>query len=276
MTYDISDRDYGHFLLGDDFDLDAQLRAIHWLLAHHGTASEMASRELEEINSAAARAYGAWADHLVDMSVDQMHGSVYRDAAHSMAAAGMIAPLLETVATRIFKSIGARTHWPLADQKRRGRAGANKEGFWNPQIYFSGDGEQKRDMVCGLPQLGIAAGLSDRLPSDFIEAFEALMQYRNRMFHNGFEWPSDTRKTFATTIKDRGWETWFDWSTTNHEPWICYMTDALIARSLELVDELVDGAGKLVRAQAETNGLNSPDEIDDIPAWLASELDQKS
>jgi hypothetical protein len=57
---------------------------------------------------------------------------------------------------------------------------------------------------------------------------EALFEYRNYMFHNGFEWPQARCAQFAARIDKSGWQDWFSTFTRGGEPWIFYMTEAFI------------------------------------------------
>ena len=242
--FEMSDRDWGEYLLGDDIDLGAQLLAIRNLLSRHQADDEATTREIRELDAAARAARGTYAEHLVDLSVDAMHGSVYQDAAHSMAAAGMLAPLLETILVRLFARIGEQA-WPVVASDRLTRTGEADPNFWNAQVYFSREGE-KSDILNGVKQLVAASALAPHLPADFDTAFGALVTYRNRMFHNGFEWPVDVRAKFQAMIEREGWDAWFSSSVSDHNPWIFYMTQAFIDRSLSLFEETLAAVGRLM------------------------------
>ena len=49
MSFETSDRDYGHYLLGEDIDIEAQLRAIRVLLHRQRADEEATAREIREI-----------------------------------------------------------------------------------------------------------------------------------------------------------------------------------------------------------------------------------
>lgn len=257
MSFETSDRDYGHYLLGEDIDIEAQLRAIRVLLHRQRADEEATAREIREIETEAGEASGEWAQHLVDLRSDELHGSVYQDAAHSAAAAGMLAPLLETIFTRAFLEIEKR-RWPQADMTRLDRARDHGENPWLARHYFSSSGEVKTDIVRGAGQLATMTGLDKELPEGFCDAFEALITYRNRMLHSGFEWPVDDREKFETRIELRKWQAWFSSARTGGRPWSFYMTEAFIARCLNLVDELLEALGRLVRARFAVNGWDAP------------------
>ena len=67
-----------------------------------------------------------------------------------------------------------------------------------------------------------------------------LFFYRNKMFHNGFEWPRSECLNFAKRIEERKWEGWFGRSEHGDEPWIFYMSDDFIRCYLEMIDKILD------------------------------------
>jgi hypothetical protein len=79
------------------------------------------------------------------------------------------------------------------------------------------------------------------------ETLKALFEYRNAMFHNGFEWPEDGRKNFEKKIKDNQWESRFVWAKHGEEPWICYMSDGFVNQCLELVNKVLEALGAYCR-----------------------------
>lgn len=96
-----------------------------------------------------------------------MYRSSYSDAAVSLSAIGMIVPMMESVLSQSFHSLGsmyvARQVAP-PNHKRWRRAGPHPE-CWNCQWYF-GHGEVRNDIISGLPQLSAAVGLSAYLEPD--------------------------------------------------------------------------------------------------------------
>ncbi len=251
----MTDRDYAEYLLGEDIDLDAQMAAIRDLLNRHKSAEDALSVDIDELGEAAQKASGRYAEHLVDLSVEGMWRSTYQAAAHSMAAASMLAPIMESILVRLFAKIG-ELPWPQLDAERHARAGGGHRAFWNAQIYFSSKDGEKSDIVRGARQLAATTGLADYLPGDFDTAFEALVIYRNKMFHNGFEWPTEVRGKFEILVAARGWGEWFNSSRTNHEPWIFYMTPAFVDRCLDLVDQTLEAIGRLARDRTDTYGFD--------------------
>src|SRR4030066_279551 len=84
---DIEPRDH-IYLLGVDFDIDAQLRAIRGLLRHHREAGQALADEINKVEEHARRLSGIRNEQAITEWIDRMHDSVYQDAAHSMAAGG--------------------------------------------------------------------------------------------------------------------------------------------------------------------------------------------
>ncbi|MFN2533426.1 MAG: hypothetical protein ABR555_19245, partial [Pyrinomonadaceae bacterium] len=96
------------YALGLDFDVDAQLIAIRGILRRNREATAELAAEIEKIDEHTRRLRGVRAEVAVDAWVDQIHHSVYQDAAHSMSAIGMLAPLVETIFYQSFRGIGNR------------------------------------------------------------------------------------------------------------------------------------------------------------------------
>ncbi|MFC5343575.1 hypothetical protein ACETK8_10085 [Brevundimonas staleyi] len=245
--FELTDRDYASYAL-PDIDLEAQLLAVRSLLSRNRTADEALIEEISRLGKQAQAATGPNSWHLVDHHVDLLHGSVYHDAANSMSAVGMLAPMIESVFVGLFRSIG-RQGWPLNSHKRSKRAGEGHEAFWNPQIYFPKPPETHRtDLTLGIPQLVEATGMEAAMAPDYKAVLKALFVYRNRMFHNGFEWPKATRAEFASLIETEGWpDDWFSRATSGGEPWVFYMSELLIERCFEVLDKALDGAGRHIR-----------------------------
>ena len=72
-----------------------------------------------------------------------------------------------------------------------------------------------------------------------METLAALFAYRNKMFHNGFEWPMKERHKFSEEIQRRGWPPeWFKKSTSGDQPWIFYMSADFIQHCLDTIDQV--------------------------------------
>ncbi|MFD2781185.1 hypothetical protein ACFS32_08735 [Novosphingobium pokkalii] len=92
-------------LLLGDADLEAQLRAIRGQLHRQAQADATLQDDIADIAKRASTASGEYGMHLENSWVDEMHASVFQDAAHSTAAIGMLAPLLESLFVGIFAGI---------------------------------------------------------------------------------------------------------------------------------------------------------------------------
>lgn len=242
MTFDLTDRDYAHFYF-ENVDREAQLLAIRAALARQAKANETLAAD---ITALAARAEAA--DHLVGLWTDELHGSVYQDTAHSAAAVGMLAPLVESLFLTIFRGIERMGIDRLGEPGRGERAIRAGAEFWNGKLYYGRSGPRE-DLPLGIRQLAEASGLAEHLPADYARVVQALFLYRNRMLHSGFEWPVTDRAKFAHAIVEQKFpDDWFERALTNDEPWIFYMSEALIARVLALVDDILTAAGRHLRA----------------------------
>lgn len=98
---ELSDLDYACLLL-PDLDYESQLNAIKNLLQRHHRANQQISDEIKEIEAHARQLTGILNQQAIDDWLDRLHTSVYQDAAHSMAAVGMLAPLVESIYHQIF------------------------------------------------------------------------------------------------------------------------------------------------------------------------------
>jgi hypothetical protein len=96
----------------------------HWTLG----ASRAFDEEIARLEEHARRVTGVENEWVVEEWSDRMHRSAYLGAAHSMAAVGMLAPLLETLFHQSFKRIGAQfflTSLPATGHLRWAASGQN-------------------------------------------------------------------------------------------------------------------------------------------------------
>ncbi len=243
---ELSDRDFACVLL-PDLDYDAQLVAVRNLLRRHKDFDQTFTDEIRQIDQLARRTRGRRNEYLVDEWLDRLHASVYQDAAHSMAAVGMLAPLMESIFYQAFQA--ARHHFsatvdPPRDHQRWQQP---SESQWNCHFVWK-SGRRSTNLVEGILQLAEAVELSPYLPSDLKFTLQALFEYRNKMFHYGFEWPTEERQRFATRIDTSGWPIdWFAKATTGGEPWIFYLTDTFTSHCLDTIDSIIEGMGAFAR-----------------------------
>ena len=198
-----------HFPL-EEFNYDAQLVAIHGLLHRQERADQELSDKIKEADKVARRTKGRDNEYAVDVWVELAEMSCYQDAAHSMAAVGMIAPLVESAFRAAFRSIGNEL----------------------PQ------GNLVKNIVKRVDEVG----MKEYLPPDLEPTLSALFTYRNKMFHGGFEWPSEELKEFERLLGEKRWPPdWFSRATSDDEPWIFYMTSSFIDHCLEKAEQVIRG-----------------------------------
>ena len=225
-------------------DYDAQLRAIHALLGRHRRAAEELSESINELDAFARRSSGMVNQRAIDDWVDHLHDSVFQDAAHSMAAVGMLAPFVEALFKQAFPGIKQ-----LLDQRGL-TPSPHKRWSMKPDVRWDCrfTSPHRRDLVAGIVKLADATGLSAEFPPHLPATLSALYAYRNKMFHFGFEWPEPERQSFARRVLDEGWPPeWFGRATTGGEPWVFYLSRAFVDHCLETIDTVIVGLGAFVR-----------------------------
>lgn len=241
--FKLSHRDRALSLLGNN-DLNSQLIAIRSLLRRNREAEAQVSQEIKQLAShikACVDGDQEYQMHLENHWVDTLHGAVFQDAALSMSAIGMLAPLIESLFVSIFR--GLQNQSQIADAADP-RAKATHDSYWNPKIVFN-EGVQRMDIVAGIKQLATSTGLHCFMPDGYLKTLSAVFAYRNNMFHNGFEWPPEARERFANRIKNDSWpDTWFSQAMHDGKPWIFYMSNDFIETILILIDQLLEGVGK--------------------------------
>lgn len=223
---------------------EAQLIAIDHMLEVHRDRKDALRRDLENLDAMARKASGARNDRLVEEFGDRFHQGVYEDAARSMSAVGMLAPMLESVFYQSFQKMRGLALEDLGlEPESHTRWIRPAEDQWDCRFVWN-NGRRQKDIVRGIMQLSDATGLKVHLPDDLEHVLQALFEYRNKMFHNGFEWPLDERRRFARRIEDAGWpHTWFERATTGDEPWMFYMSAEFIEHTVETIHSVILGLG---------------------------------
>ena len=131
------------------------------------------------------------------------------------------------------------------------RVKASQNEFWDPHFVF-GQGGPRTNLVAGIQQLANSTGLAAFLPGGYETMLSALIAYRNKMFHNGFEWPKAEREKFDDRIVDEGWPAeWFTKSTSDDKPWIFYMSNDFIQHCLATIDDILEGVGAYLKQRRE-------------------------
>ena len=241
-SFSMAPRDFACILL-PAVDYESQLQAIGSLLEQHRQNERRSSERILEIERELPRLSGMRSHQANDERVDLLNTSVYADAAHSMAAIGMLAPFIESVFYQAFQS--ARTHFgdstDLLPEHPRWKA--DPEVCWDCRFIWK-NGEKRGNLIEGIMQLSNATGLEEFLPSDLRKTLGAVFAYRNKMFHLGFEWPMDEREKFRALIVNDKWpDHWFAWATSDSKPWVCYMTDEFISECVALIGKVLHALG---------------------------------
>lgn len=247
-TFKFSNIEEIRFLIRDT-DLAAQLRAIRNLLGCNQQADAALSRSIERIDERAQNASGDYAYHLEGVMTDKVYESVFQDAAHSMAALGMLAPFVESLFAKIFRGLRDHATASVLPPAKNPRMRALQDEYWDPHYYFGRSGKRE-DIVEGITQLASSIGLANFLPQDYKTTLTALFAYRNKMFHFGLEWPTDERAKFETRISKARWNAdWFTKSTYGGKAWIFYMSADFIEHCLETIDKIFDGVASFLEHQ---------------------------
>jgi hypothetical protein len=242
-SFGMESRDFACILL-PAIDYESQLEAIGSLLEQHRQNEQRSSEIILEIERELPSLSGMRSHMANHERVDLLNRSVYADAAHSMAAIGMLAPFIESVFYQAFQS--ARIHFGDATDllPKHQRWKEDPKARWDCRFIWI-KGQKKRNLIEGIMQVSSATGLNEFLPSDLRNTLSAVFAYRNKMFHLGFEWPMAEREKFRAQIVIEKWpDHWFAWATSDSDPWVCYMTDALISECVALI-------GKILRAMGE-------------------------
>ena len=247
--FQLSSRDRALFLLGE-LDLDAQLLAVQSLVDRNRQADAALNATIQDRAAATRGTRGPYGQYLEDQWIDNLHGSVFQDAAHSMAAVGMLAPFVESLFVSIFSGLNkyeVEHGYPSSPSRD-----ASLDHFWDPHYTKITGKMRKGGLVDGIMRLSNSTRLQTYLPDDLKTVLTALFSYRNKMFHNGFEWPEKERQNFNNRIEEEGWADWFSCSTHDHKPWVFYMRASFIEHCLTTTDQVLEGLGKYLEDQAAT------------------------
>ena len=243
----LDDRDYLLRLL-DTIDWDAQLDAIESVLARNRSAAEDVAATIAGLEEQAKTYSGPYHDHVVDQHIEAIWRSAYSDAAISLAALGMIVPMAESVFSQSFQALGsmyvAKQMQP-PDHPRWKRSEQHPQR-WNCQMYF-GHQEVRSDIISGLRQISQATGLLAYLGPDVMDWLSAMLTYRNKMFHGGFEWSLAQRDQFENQIKSQNWDKYFQSARTNDKPWIFYLRDEVIDDMPRRMKSILDSFGRFAK-----------------------------
>ena len=244
-----SNRQEALFLL-DELDLKSQLLAIEGVLKRNEEAEAEVAAQIKELEEQ-VRYHDGQNQHaqgyLGDYWADRAYHTFFQDAAHSMAAAGLLAPFIESLFVAIFQGLRKAAQENSKRSSDDPRTVAYEKEFWDPHNVIGSEGH-RRDIVVGIGQLARTTGLSEHLPTDYERTLTALFAYRNKMFHHGFEWPEEERTKFDNRIRNEKWPAqWFKTSRKGDEPWIFYMSPEFIQHCLETIDGVLEGVGAYLK-----------------------------
>ncbi|AEJ19901.1 hypothetical protein [Gracilinema caldarium] len=238
----ISDEDASVALI-KSIDLYSQRIAIYKIVDLIKETQKNDQIEIRKIEEMCKNASGSRNDFLVDELVNSYHFSVYVDSAYSMAVLGMIVPTIESLFYDIYINIGELLSNKFVELNNERMSCIKKRTIWDCH-YILHKGKANKNIVDGIKQLAQITGFDGFLPSDYSEIIDALIAYRNMMFHNGLEWQNEDIEKFEQRLKSSKWsEDWFICTKRDEKPWIYYMTDKLIDRSLKFINEIEIAAG---------------------------------
>ena len=149
---------------------------------------------------------------MVEEQIELFFRSVYENAARSMAAVGMLAPLVESLFERLADILNKTTPY-------------------------------RKDTVDSILILVKEEEVTS-MPDDLESTLRALFEYRNKMFHHGLEWPPCERQKFERRISDAEWPaSWFHQARDANGPWIFYLSPEFISHCLDTIETVMDGVG---------------------------------
>ena len=215
---DLDDIDWGSMaLVISGANYHAQLDAVRKFLSRQKQAEARLQEDLRRAEQLVKAASGDLHDWLNDELIERWESSVYEDATRSIAAAVMLAPLVES----LFQRLALATHREWSEKPVPSKI----MGLVND---------------CKLSPI----------PAEFERTLRALFKYRNNMLHWGLEWPSDERRNFPELIRNSGWpKSWFNCSEDGEGPWIFYLTDEFVSHCLNTFDRVLDVVREYIQAE---------------------------
>ena len=251
-----TDREWTRQEVLGGIDFEMQLLAIKSLLSRNQQAEDDLTREIDDLYKQSQQAAQEAQDSGDYRWADRMHEAFFEDVANSMAAVGMLAPFVEALFVAVFQHFKEEgTTEPSSEDRRRQ---ATEHYFWDPHLVHK-QGKPQEDLVKGISQLAGSIGLEQFLPKDYRKTLQALFLYRNKMFHNGLEWPEEERSNFRNMSQNNNWPAeWFSETTRNEAPWLFSMSPEFIRYCLQTIDGILDGVGAYARDRASEKNSGSP------------------
>lgn len=246
-----SDKEYAFALLykenTEGCDIQSQLSAIRTLLENLKRLEISDAEGLRRREAQASLLTGQAGDHADEHINDLYHQSVYDDAARSMAAASLLVPFIEMLFSRLFSDNDLKNKFQKSIIKNHIRLNLGSKKFWDCKEFYR-NANKPGGIAKGIPQLCEAVGLDKYMPQDFKIVIEILFLYRNNNFHNGFEWPSQTRLKFTQEIQSLNCNlSWFQMSKYGNNSWIFYLSQDFIDYLLDFIELILCGVGAYVR-----------------------------
>ncbi|MBI2118602.1 MAG: hypothetical protein HYT97_03135 [Elusimicrobia bacterium] len=218
-----------------DYDPQYSLVAIHGLVHSIYSWRNNLNAEIKEPSF-----IGNWTDHNVEEYVEMMHESKFRDVVCSLAMVGVLASFFESLLIHEFKCLRVfyRSRKPLNSHNRWHLEPMN---FWDPRKVLDRNSQinSSNNIMRGTHQLVNALGIESKLPADFLKYLGALITYRNFSLHNGYEWPKDKRVRFLKLIEDKNWIDYFNWSKSDGNPHIIYMSDKFVWKCFLMAQDAI-------------------------------------
>ncbi len=273
--FNMSDRDEGFCLLNDDgrydfieggndhrqevrqdapFDFESQLIAADRLFAILKEAKSIDSVTVQRAESNIRSSDNSdqdVEDILEQEYIDEMHYSTYYSSVYCMALIGVLAPLMESLFKRAFANIRRRYYKTADATPSHIRFSKNNDIRWNCEYFFEKENKNPRkDIRKGINELTEAICLTRYLPDDCWSKINALFEYRNCVFHHGFEWPPAIRENFTKCIEDKKWDNqWFLCSTCGEGVWMYNTSPQFIREIYELIYSIVEGLGRYCKSK---------------------------
>ena len=203
-----ADIDLGPSLEFAGIDYYAQFMAARALLSRQDQWSAASSQQLQDSARRTLQTSGDEREWMVETHVELIHQSMYEDAARSMAAVGLLAPLIESLFKQLSRVL--KREWP-----------------------------RRADAANTIVELVEAEAIT-AMPQNLGPTLKALFEYRNKMFHHGLEWPPSERTAFAKRICDMDWpSSWFGEAMDGPEPRIFHLSPGFITHCLGLIEDVM-------------------------------------
>lgn len=183
-------------------------------------------------------------DNFIEHISDKSYELQFWDLSYSMTAVGLLAPFMESFITNFFKHYSSEILKINEGDSKREKVFISKQ--WDPHMYIDAK-IIKTDFVKGALQLFKQIGINTYLPKNTYKILQALFRYRNKMVHNGYEWPKEKCEIFEKEIKENNWQAWFDSSgTKGNVPDLFFMNKKYINECIVLGDNFFDAFANFV------------------------------